>query len=125
MAEKQTSSLVQPSQSRKHQLRQFPIRDKCLCHVQDELGTLTNFSEKRWLRFQAYAKTRNDAKWAKMKGYWEEGPKSKFNRRCYQVYTDKVKVARAVEKQHHTLIEDPLEDNNSNDFTEPLPAKRV
>ena len=104
MAEKQTSSLVQPSQSRKHQLRQFPIRDKCLCHVQDELGTLTNFSEKRWLRFQAYAKTRNDAKWAKMKGYWEEGPKSKFNRRCYQVYTDKVKTARTVEKQHHTLM---------------------
>ena len=40
-------------------------------------------------------------------------------------YTDKVKTARTVEKQHHTLIEDPLEDNNSNDFTEPLAAKRV
>ena len=55
MAEKQTSSLVQPSQSRKHQLRQSPSWDKCLRHVQDESGTLTNFSEKSWPRFQAEA----------------------------------------------------------------------
>lgn len=73
MTEKQTSSLVQPSQSRKHQLRQSPSWDKCLCHVQDESGTLTNFSDKSWLRFQACANRRNDAIWAKMKGYWEEG----------------------------------------------------
>ena len=126
MAEKQTSSLVQPSQCRKHQLRQSPSWNKCLCHVQDESGALTNFSEKSWLRFQACAKRRNDAIWAKMNGYWEEGPKGKYHRRCYQVYTDKVKVARAVEKKHHTLIEDPLEDNNSDDsITEPPPAKRV
>ena len=126
MAEKQTSSLVQPSQSTKHQLRQSPSWDKCLCHVQDESGTLTNFSEKSWLRFQACAKRRNDAIWAKMKGYWEEGPKGKYHRRCYQVYTDKIKVARAVEKRHHTLIEDPLDDNNCDDsITEPPPAKRV
>ena len=126
MTEKQTSSLVQPSQSRKHQLRQSPSWDKCLCHVLDESGTLTNFSEISWLRFQACAKRRNDAIWAKMKGYWEEGPKGKYHRRCYQVYTDKVKVARAVEKQRQTLIEDPLEDNDSDDsITEPPPAKRV
>ena len=126
MAEKQTSSLMQPSQCRKHQLRQSPSWNKCLCHVQDESGALTNFSEKSWLRFQACAKRRNDAIWAKMNGYWEEGPKGKYHRRCYQVYTDKVKVARAVEKIHHTLIEDPLEDNNSDDsITEPPPAKRV
>ena len=61
-----------------------------------------------------------------MKGYWEEGPKGKYHRRCYQVYTDKVKVTRAVEKQRHTLIEDPLGDNDSDDsITEPPPAKRV
>ena len=112
MAEKQTSSLVQPSESRKHQLRQSPSWDKCLCHVQDESGSLTNFSEKSWLRFQACAKRRNDAIWDKTKGYWEEGPKGKYHRRCYQVYTDKVKVTRAVEKQHHTLIGDPLGDNS-------------
>ena len=126
MAEKQPSSLVQPSQSRKRQLRQPPNWDKCLCHVQDESGTLTNFSEKSWLRFQACAKRRNDVIWAKMKVFWEEGPKGKYHRRCYQVYTDKVKVARAVEKQRHILIEDPLEDNDSDDsITEPPPAKRV
>ena len=79
--------------------------------MQDKSGTLTNFSEKSWLRFQACAKRQNDAIWTKMKGYWEEGPKGKNHRRCYQVYTDKVKVARAVEKQCETFIEDPLEDN--------------
>ena len=126
MAEKQTLSLVQPSESRKHQLRQSPSWDKCLCHVQDESGTLTNFSEKSWLRFQACAKRRNDAIWDKMKGYWQEGRKGKYRRRCYQVYTDKVKVTRAVEKQRHTLIGDPLGDNDSDDsITEPPPAKRV
>ena len=126
MAEKQTSSLVQPSESRKHQLRQSPSWDKCLCHVQDESGTLYIFSGQSWLRFQACAKRRNDAIWYKMKGYWEEGPKGKYHRRCYQVYTDKVKVTRAVEKQRHTLIGDPLGDNDSDDsITEPPPAKRV
>ena len=53
MAEKQTSSLVQPSQCRKHQFRQSPSWDKCLCHVQDESQALPNFSEKSWQRFQA------------------------------------------------------------------------
>ena len=96
MAEKQTSSLAQPSKSRKHQLRQSPSWDKCLRHVQGESGTLTNFYEKSWLRFQAYPKRRNDAIWDKVKGYWEEGPKGKYHRRCCQVYTDKVKVTRAV-----------------------------
>ena len=83
-------------------------------------GMLTNFSEKSWLRFQVCAKRPNDVIWARMKGFWEEGPKGKYHRRCYQVYTDKVKVARAVEKQRHILIEDPLEDNDSDDsITEP------
>ena len=69
---------------------------------------------------------RNDVIWAKMKGFLEEGPKGKYHRRCYQVYTDKVKVTRAVEKQHHILIEDPLEDNGSDDsITKPPPVKRV
>ena len=126
MAEKQPSSSVQPSHSRKRQLRQPPNWDKCLCHVQDKSGTLTNFSEKSWLRFEACAKRRKDAIWAKMKGFWQEGPKGKYHRRCYQVYTDKVKVARAVEKQSHSLIEHPLEDNDSDDsIIEPPPAKRV
>ena len=47
MAEKQTPFLVQPSQSRKYQLRQSPSWDKCLCYGQDESGALNNFSEKK------------------------------------------------------------------------------
>ena len=124
MAEKQASTSVKYSNSRKRQLQQPPNWDKCLCHVQDASGTLTNFSEKSWLRFQACARRRKDPIWAKMKGFWEEGPKGKYHRRCYQVYTDKVKVARAVEKQRQ-IFEDPLEDIDSDDsLTEP-PAKRV
>ena len=45
---------------------------------------------------------------------------------AYKVYTDKVKVTRAVENQRHTLIEDPLGDNDSDDsIPEPPPAKWV
>ena len=103
---------------------QSPNWDKCLCHVEDESGTLTNFSGKSWLTFQTCAKRRRDDIWSKMNGFWEEGPKGKYHRRCYQVYTDKVKVARAVEKQRNILIQDPVEDNDDS-ITEPPPAKRM
>ena len=124
MAEKQPSSSVQPSHPRKRQLGQSPNWDKCLCHVEDESGTLTNFSGKSWLTFQTCAKRRRGDIWSKMNGFWEEGPKGKYHRRCYQVYTDKVKVARAVEKQRNILIQDPVEDNDDS-ITEPPPAKRM
>ena len=62
--------------------------------------------------------------WSKMNGFWEEGPKGKYHRRRYQVYTDKVKVARAVENQRHILIQDPVKDNDDS-ITEPPPAKHI
>ena len=45
------SCSVQPSHPRKPQLGQSPNWDKCLCHVEDESGTLTNFPEKVGLHF--------------------------------------------------------------------------
>lgn len=49
-----------------------------------------------------------------MKDHWKEGPKGKYHRRCYQVYTDSKKVSR-VETQIQNV--DYTEDQSS---SEPL-----
>ena len=58
-----------------------------------------------------------------MKDHWQRGPRGKYHRRCYQVYTDKKKVERA-EQQRQSVTVDTEEPNNQSHSVEP-PKKRV
>ena len=81
-------STVQSSHLRKRQRRQLPNWGKCFCHVQDQPGTLTDFSEKKVGGDFNHERTER-CYVGRDEGFLEEGPKSKYHRRCYEVYNDK------------------------------------
>lgn len=82
-------STVQSSHLRKRQRRQLPNWGKCFCHVQDEPGTLTDFSIKKLAKISIMSQGTERCYVDRDEGFLEEGPKSKYHRRCYEVYNDR------------------------------------
>ena len=81
-----------------------PNQNKCICHVENFSGPLISFFEKSWNTFERCAKRQKDAKRAQLEGYWQDGPsRGHYHRKCFQVYTDKSKVARAGKLQQNVI----------------------
>jgi len=85
--------------SRKRQSLPSLNWEKCLCRSESYSGPLVKFSDQSWSTFEKCAKRRRDSTWRQMEGHWQEGPRGVYHRQCYQVYTDKSKVERAVKQQ--------------------------
>ena len=81
------------------------LSSQCLCHKEGVKGVLTSFSGKSWKTFQHAALVRNDDVSKSMENKWSEGPFGMYHRTCYQMYTGKDHLERAVKKRK-------LSDNN-------------
>lgn len=71
----------------------------CLCHKSGAQGPLTNFSSLSWKTFKNASDLRQDDISKSMEGKWESGPFGGYHRKCYQNYTAKSHIERAVAKR--------------------------